>query len=236
MKRNELVIVTGASKGLGRIIAEKLYNAGYKIAVFARNKELLDNFAGEINDPENFMTSAGDVTDQQFVNDSVSKIISVHGGVDHLINNAGLAIFKKFVDSSPEEFKAQMDVNMFGIYNLTKAVVPGMIEKRKGTILNISSISGKNGFVNGTMYSATKHAVMGFTRSLMLELREYNIKVGSICPGSISTDMLSGTPLEPAKREKILDGGEIADLIKTILELPAKAMVSEIEIRPVNPK
>ncbi|RMD49738.1 MAG: SDR family NAD(P)-dependent oxidoreductase, partial [Ignavibacteria bacterium] len=151
-------------------------------------------------------------------------------------NNAGVAVFKKFMDSSLEEFKMQMNTNVYGIYNFTKAVSTNMIENKKGTIINISSLAGKNGFVYGTMYAATKHAVMGFTRSLMLELREYNIRVVAVCPGSVMTDMISNAPVKPSNPDKILAPEDVASTVKSIIELPDRANISELEIRPTNPK
>lgn len=232
----EVVLVTGAARGIGRAIAIKLYNDGYRIAAFSRNIELLQELAAGLNDPDNFKIFAGDATDTQFVQNSVAEIENIWGGIDHLINNAGMAIFKKFVDSSLEDFKAQMDVNMYGVYNFTKAVVDGMIANKAGSIFTVSSLAGKNGFVHGTMYAATKHAVMGFSRSLMLELRDYNIRVGTICPGSVDTEMISNTPIEPKNIDKILTGEDVAEIISTMIKLPPRAMVSEIEVRPTNPK
>ena len=232
----KVVVVTGAARGIGRSISLRLYNDGFRVAAFSRNSELLASLQEEINDSENLKVFTGDVTDAKFVNESINIIEKEWGGVEHLVNNAGLAIFKKFVDSSLDEFKQQMDVNMFGVYNVTKAVVNNMIARNSGSIFTVSSLAGKNGFVHGSMYAATKHAVMGFSRSLMLELRDHNIRVGTICPGSVDTDMIANTPIEPKNIDKILTGEDVADIISTMIKLPPRAMVSEIEVRPTNPK
>ncbi len=228
------ILITGASKGIGKAIAFALDEKDNNLFLFGRDEEKLNNLSSEINC--NSEIFAGDVSDTKFVNESVSEIIAKYNKIDVLVNNAGVAVFKKFMDSSLEEFKMQMNTNVYGIYNFTKAVSPNMIENKKGTIINISSLAGKNGFVYGTMYAATKHAVMGFTRSLMLELREYNIRVVAVCPGSVMTDMISNAPVKPSNPDKILAPEDVASTVKSIIELPDRANISELEIRPTNPK
>jgi len=165
----------------------------------------------------------------------VQKILKGYGKIDHLINNAGMGILNKLVDSTLEEFKQQVDVNLYGVYNFTKAVINHMIENRKGSIINISSLAGKNAFVGGTMYGATKHALMGFTKSLMLEVREYNIRVAAICPGSVDTNFNPNREVIPEKKN-ILLSEDVAETVMLVLKMPVRAMVSEIDIRPTNPK
>jgi 3-oxoacyl-[acyl-carrier protein] reductase len=178
---------------------------------------------------------SGDAANENFVHDSVNHVIRTYGKVDHLINNAGMGILKKFVESNLEEFKKQIDVNLYGVYNFTKAVISHMIENRKGSIVNISSLAGKNAFVGGTMYSATKHALMGFTKSLLLEVREYNIRVAAICPGSVDTDF-NPNRNTVSEKKNILLSDDVAETVALVLKMPLRAMVSEIDIRPTNPK
>lgn len=233
---NEITIVTGASKGIGRAIALRMAEEGHNLMLIARDEKKLREAKNDILkknvECEYF---AGDVADKVFVNESVKKIYAKYGRVDHLINNAGFGIFKLFVDSSVEEFRKQMDVNIFGVYNITKAVIDGMIKQQRGSIINIASLAGKNSFIGGTMYSATKHALLGFTRSLMLEVRQYNIRVAAICPGSVATDLISGS-MAPPPMDKILQAEDIAETVMSIIKMPARALISEIDIRPTNPK
>jgi 3-oxoacyl-[acyl-carrier protein] reductase len=232
----EVVLVTGASRGIGKAIALKLARQNYEVVIFGRDTNKLKEVSDQLSEYSTGQLSfAGDVSDTLFVNDSVSKVIAKYGRVDHLINNAGYAVFEKFVDSSIEQFKKQIDANVYGIYNFCKAVVDTMIERKNGSIINISSIAGKNGFVRGSMYAATKHAVQGFTKSLMLELREYNIRVASVCPGSVATEMIIDSPMQPPNVSKILNPENIADVVESIIKLPLNACVSEVEIRPTNP-
>ncbi len=234
---NQVSLVTGASRGIGKAIAKKLAGDGHSLALFGRDtdklKEVKDELQKDSNKVEIF---SGDVADEEFVFGSVKKVIEQFGGVDHLINNAGVAYFKRFVDSNLDEFKRQIDTNLYGIYNFTKAVINHFIERKSGSVINISSLAGKNGFIGGTMYSATKHAVMGFSKSLMLEVRDHNIRVCTICPGSVATDLLIGTNMEPSKVEKILSPVDVAETVSTFIKLPSRANMSEIDIRPTNPK
>ncbi|NWF49538.1 MAG: SDR family NAD(P)-dependent oxidoreductase [Ignavibacteriaceae bacterium] len=235
MYSSELVIVTGASRGIGRAIANKFASEHKDVMLFGRDEEALETVYHEVRrfkvESEFF---AGDVADEEFVNRSVKQILDKYGKVDHLINNAGMGIFKRFVDSELKDFKQQIDTNLYGIYNFTKAVVNSMISKRSGSIINISSLAGKNSFVTGTMYSAAKHAVMGFTKSLMLELREYNIRVAVVCPGSVDTEFFNTTDIKP-KLEKILKPSDIAEIVSSIVKLPPNALMSEVDVRPTNP-
>ena len=236
MTNNELAIVTGASRGIGKAIALRFAKENYDVIIFGRDVEALKKVQEEILKTgvqcEYF---SGDAADENFVNESVSKIIEKYGKVDHLVNNAGLGIFKKLIDSNLEDFKKQIDVNLYGIYNFTKAVADKMIERKSGSIINIASLAGKNAFVTGTMYSASKHAVLGFTKSLMLELREYNIRVAAICPGSVATEFFGGPGRHP-NYDKILKADDVAESVMVILKLPQHALISEIDLRPTNPK
>lgn len=237
MSERELSIVTGASRGIGKAIALTLASENHNVMLFGRDEKALSEVATEIKilgvECSYF---SGDVRDENFVNNSVESIVKNYGKIDNLINNAGFGIFKKFIDSSLQQFKDQMDVNLFGVYNFSKAVVPHMIRKQKGNIINISSLAGKNSFVGGTMYSSSKFALMGFTRSLMLELREYFIRVVLICPGTVDTDFFSGSGQSDPVSDKVLRTEDIADTVIAVIKLPVRAMISEIDIRPTKPK
>ena len=232
---SKTVIVTGANRGIGKGIALRFAKEGYNVAAFARDKNTLVKSVDEIKSlgviAEQYL---GDVSDEKFVSDSVKKVIKKFGAVDVLINNAGTRVFKKIVDASLDDFKKQVDANVYGIFNFTHEVLPYMIDKKHGNIINIASLAGKNAFVTGAMYSATKHAVLGFTKSLMLEVREYNIRVAAVCPGSVDTEFFEGLSIKHNK-EKILHVNDIAEAVMAIIKLPGSAMMSEIDIRPTNP-
>jgi 3-oxoacyl-[acyl-carrier protein] reductase len=236
MAEREVAVVTGSSKGIGKGIALKFAKEGYDVVLFGRDTRLLKETEKEILEYGNDVTHfAGDVADETFVNNSVKKIEEKFGKIDHLVNNAGLGIFNNLVEASLDDFKKQVDANLYGVFNFSKAVLPGMINRKSGSIINISSLAGKNAFTGGSMYSATKHAVLGLTRCLMLEVREYNIRVAAICPGSVNTDFNFSSTMKP-NREKVLQAEDVADTVFAIIKMPVRALISEVDLRPTNPK
>jgi 3-oxoacyl-[acyl-carrier protein] reductase len=232
----QISIVTGASRGIGRAIAIRLAEEGHDLAIFGRDKSLLDETASICKDfNSDVLSYTGNVGDPYFVNESVNQILMKFGKIDNLINNAGVAILKKFVDTTLEEFQHQINANLYGVFNFSRAVLENMIERKSGNIINISSLAGKNPFVNGTTYSATKHALMGLSKSLMLEVRQHNIRVAIVCPGSVNTDMLVGSVIEPKDTTRVLNPSDVADAVASIINMPPNALISEIDIRPTNP-
>lgn len=230
----DVCIVTGASRGIGRGIALKFAEEGKDVMLFGRDVEALKEthkIVKEKGVEAEFFS--GDVADEEFVNKSVKEIIDKYGKVDVLINNAGMGIFKEVVNASLDDFKKQVDANLYGIFNFSKAVLNNMIERKSGAIINIASLAGKNVFAGGSMYSATKHGVKGFTGCLMQEVRQYNIKVAAVFPGSVETGFHSGG--SPASAKKLMPE-DVAETVSLIIKLPVRALVSEIDIRPTNPK
>jgi 3-oxoacyl-[acyl-carrier protein] reductase len=237
MNEKYISIVTGASRGIGQAIAVKLAEQGHNLALFARDEKKLEDTIKEcVKHGVDAIGFTGNVADPYFVNESVNQVLLKYGKVDNLINNAGVAVFKKFSEVTLEEFQLQMNTNMYGVFNFTKAVLDNMMERKGGNIINISSLAGKNSFVNGTTYSASKHALMGFSKSLMLEVRQFNIRVALVCPGSVNTELLSGTALEPDNPKNILNPSDVAETVASIINLPANALISEVDIRPTHPR
>jgi 3-oxoacyl-[acyl-carrier protein] reductase len=128
-----------------------------------------------------------------------------------------------------------MATNVRSLFLVTRRVLPGMRQRRRGTIVNVASVSGKFGFVGGTAYAASKHAVMGFSRSLMLETRRDGVRVVAVCPGSVATGLLREQPLLQSNPDKILTPEDVAESILLAVRLPTRALVSELEIRPTDP-
>lgn len=154
-----------------------------------------------------------------------------------MINNAGFGLFANLVDSKTEDFDAMFAVNVRGLYLCCRYAVKSMIEKQAGIIINISSIAGKNSVASASIYSATKHAVMGLSGSLFAVVRKHNVRVTTICPGSVDTRFFDrpGTILN-SSRESILAAEDIAESCYLAANLPINATISEIELRPTNPK
>jgi 3-oxoacyl-[acyl-carrier protein] reductase len=128
-----------------------------------------------------------------------------------------------------------MDTNLRGMFLVTQAVLPGMRLRSRGTIVNVASLAARHGFVGGTAYAASKHGVLGFSRSLMLEVRKENIRVVTVCPGSVDTGMLRDQPMLRSDSQRILRPEDVAETILHALRLPERAMVSELDVRPTNP-
>lgn len=236
MAEREVALVTGSNRGIGKAIAGKFAREGYNVVLLGRDVNSLKETENELKQfGTEILSFAGDVSDEAFANDCVAKSEQKFGKIDHLINNAGLGIFSSLVDARLDDFKKQVDANMYGVFNFSKAVLPGMMKRKSGSIINIASLAGKNAFTGGSMYSATKHAVLGLTRCLMLEAREYNIRVAAICPGSVDTEFNFGSTMKP-NRDKVLQADDVADSVFAIIKLPIRALISEIDLRPTNPK
>jgi 3-oxoacyl-[acyl-carrier protein] reductase len=150
-------------------------------------------------------------------------------------NNAGVLIARPFAELTLADWDATMATNLRGLFVVTSAVLPAMRRRREGTVVNVASLAGRNGFVGGAAYAASKHGVLGFSRSLLLEVRKEGIRVVTICPGSVDTEMLHEQPLLQANPQRILQPEDVADAILHAVRLPARATVSELDVRPTNP-
>jgi len=236
--KNKVAVISGAGKGIGRAAAELFLKEGAKVVLVSRTKKDLDSLAAKNKKyKSNILTIAGDISKEKTINEVIKKTISQFKKVDILVNNAGFSIFKDLVDSSTKEYDLMFNTNVKAVYLLTRGFLPYMIKQNEGTIINISSLAGKQGFATGSIYCATKHAVMGLSRALMLEVRKYNIRVIAICPGTVDTDFFrkeSNTTIY-ANRNTVVKPEDIAETCLYAASLPINATASEIEIRPTNP-
>ena len=229
-------LITGATEGIGRAIAFALGKAGHRIGVCARSAANVDVLLKEL--AADGITAAGracDVGDPAQVAALVAHVSDKLGPIDILVNNAGIGVIKPFVELTLEEWDSVMATNLRGLFLVTRAVLPGMRARQRGDLVNISSLAGKRGFPGGTAYSASKHAVMGFSESLMLEVRKDGVRVVAICPGSVDTKLIHSQTLFERDPAKILQPADVAATVLAILQLPARATVSELEIRPSSP-
>lgn len=231
-----VALITGATEGIGRATAFALGRAGYQIGVCARTpsrlRTLLDDLEGA------GITAHGhpaDVGLEADVRDMVRRVSEQLGPVDVLVNNAGVAVLKPFDQLTLEDWDATMATNLRSLYLVTREVLPRMRQARHGAIVNIASLAGRNGFAGGTAYTASKHAVLGFSRSLMLEVRKDGIRVITICPGSVDTPLIRNQSLLKPDLDKILLPEDVAETVLAALQLPERATVSELDVRPTNP-
>jgi 3-oxoacyl-[acyl-carrier protein] reductase len=229
-------LVTGATEGIGRATALALGRAGYRVGICSRSIEKVEATLAELR--AQGVTAAGaaaDVADPDQVRHLVDQVRGTLGEIDVLVNNAGVLIARPIEELTLEDWDVTMATNLRSLYLTTRLVLPGMRTRRQGTIVNVASLAGRNGFVGGSAYSASKHAVLGFSRSLMLEVRKDNVRVIAICPGSVATGMLRNQAMLKPDHERILRPEDVAASILHVLTLPTGALVSELDIRPTNP-
>ncbi len=229
------VFISGVSKGIGKAIALKLASEKCNIYGIARTESDLNKLQLELNQlgiASKFFTA--DVGNYYHLKEILEPFLS-QTKIDILVNNAGIGMFKNLIDYSYEEFDRTFKTNLYGVFNLTRLILPQMIKNQFGDIVFISSLAGKNPNPGSSVYSATKFALTGFANSLMLEVRKYNIRICLVHPGSVDTELIQNFNPD-INREKILKPDDIAEGVLTFLKLPRHAMLSEFEIRPTNPK
>ncbi len=228
--------VTGATEGIGRATAFALGRAGFAVGVCARTANRVDGLVAELR-AEGIAAAgaAADVGQPEAVTRAVAHVSEELGEIGLLVNNAGVLIARPFEELTLEDWDTTMATNLRSLYLVTRAVLPGMRRRREGTVVNVASLAGRNGFVGGTAYTASKHAVLGFARSLMLEVRKEGIRVITICPGSVDTDLLRDQPMLKSDPQRILQADDVAQAVVDAVRLPSRALVSEIDLRPTNP-
>src|SRR5215210_7067451 len=236
MSTRSTAFVTGATQGIGRATALALGRAGYRVGICARTASKVEAVVAELRaEGVEAAGAAADVADPEQVRRSVAQVVDQLGEIGVLVNNAGVLIARPFEEMTLEDWDVTMATNLRSLYLVTREVLPNMRRRREGTIVNVASLAGRNGFVGGTAYAASKHAVLGFSRSLMLETRKDNVRVIAVCPGSVDTSMLRDQPMLKSEPTRILPADEVADTILHALPLPERALVSEMDIRPTNP-
>lgn len=233
---SSVALVTGASRGLGRAIALALGEAGWNVGICSRSADgvartLADLRAAGIRADG----LAADVSSEADVAALAAHVERTLGPVDTLVNNAGVLHAKPFEELTLAEWDESFGTNVRSMYLVTRAVLPAMRRRRQGTIVNIASLSARGGFVGGSAYTATKHAVLGFSRSLMLELRDEGVRVITICPGSIDTEMIQRQEMFERDPARILRAEDVAQTVLHAIRLPPRALVSELDIRPAAP-
>ena len=198
-------IVTGGSRGIGRAIVKELSARGASVAFsFTRNKEMADELVAEVTaSGRRALAFQTDVTDAAGAEQMVRSVKSEFGSVDYLVNNAGITRDKLIMMMSEEDWDAVLDTNLKGVFNVTKPAVSIMVRQRRGSVLNISSISGVVGMAGQTNYSASKAGLIGFTKALAKEVARRNITVNALALGMIETDMTSA--LAEEYKQKIIE-------------------------------
>lgn len=228
-KESGRALVTGASRGIGRAIARRLAGA-YEIIAAARSLDDLDSLASEIRAAGGRCTPLVlDVADASAVRSALGPL-----DVDVVVNNAGIGVLKPMMELAPDEWHRMIDVNLNALFHVNRALLPGMLGRGKGDIMIIGSIAGRNTFAGGTAYTATKHAVMGFAESLLLEVRDRGVRVTVVMPGSVDTEFGGAKPSgEPNWR---LRSEDVAETVAFILAQPRSVTLHRVEVRASQPK
>jgi 3-oxoacyl-[acyl-carrier protein] reductase len=233
--KNKTAIVTGGTKGIGRGIAEALVREGVSVCISSRHEDEIDYAISELNHSGDGKTIGFvcDVRDYDQVRALVEHAANEFGGLDILINNAGIGIFQTVEETSPEDFRAVLETNVFGVFYCCREAIPQMKKRGGGYIINISSLAGVNAHPRMAAYNASKFGLNGFSEALMQEVRHDNIKVSYIMPGSVNTEFGGDSPSDDKSWQ--LKPQDIARVVIDLLHHDDRSLPSRVEIRPSKP-
>jgi 3-oxoacyl-[acyl-carrier protein] reductase len=233
---NKVAVVTGGTKGIGRGIAEALIREGVSVCISARHPNEVNEAVEQLNglNSGRAIGFVCDVRDYRQVKGLVAHSIKEFGGLDILVNNAGIGTFRTTVEeTSPEEFRAVLETNVFGVFYCCREAIPQMKQRGGGYIINISSLAGVNAHPRMAAYNASKFGLNGFSEALMQEVRHDNIKVSYIMPGSVNMEFGGDSP--SAEKSWQLIPADIARVVIDLLHHDDRSLVSRVEIRPSKP-
>ncbi|WP_418038072.1 3-ketoacyl-ACP reductase [Paenibacillus xylanilyticus] len=232
----KVALITGAGRGIGRAIAIAFAQEGIHVGLVGRTLENLQKVKEELNSYNvNVAIAAADVADLDSITAAVESVRGELGAIDILINNAGIGKFGGFMELTPEEWTNIIDVNVKGVYYTTRTVLPEMMERNTGDIINISSTAGQKGAPLTSAYTASKAAVNGLTESLMLEVRKKNIRVTALTPSTVATDMAVELKLTDGNPDKVMQPEDLADLIVAQLKLHPRVLLKHAGLWSTNP-
>ncbi len=234
MINGKTAVITGGTKGIGFAIASALLEEGANVVISGRDDKGITKAIDSLSGGEKLIGIRSDVREEADVNLLIESCVDEFGGIDFLINNAGIGLFGKTVEEiEPEEFRFVIETNLFGVFYACHAVIPVMKKRGGGYIINISSLAGQNAHPRMSAYNASKFALNGFSESLMQEVRQDDIKVSYICPGSVNTEF-GGDKIEAAKAWQ-LQPTDLSQLVVDLLKFEHHCLPSKIEIRPSKP-
>jgi len=232
---SKVAIVTGGTKGIGRAIAESLAREQLKVCITARSQVDVDAAVQSLNKLGG-AKAIGIACDVRVYGEVKSLFHCVQGelgGVDVLVNNAGIGIFAPVAEMSPPDFRAVLETNLFGAFYCCHEAIPLMKQRGGGYIINISSLAGANPHPRMAAYNASKFGLNGFSEALMQEVRHDNIKVSYIMPGSVNTEFGGDQPSDEKSWQ--LQPADVAETVMNLLSYPDRALASRIELRPSRP-
>jgi NADP-dependent 3-hydroxy acid dehydrogenase YdfG len=232
----QVALITGASSGIGQAVARAFLAEGADLLVVARREDRLLELRGEaLRAGRRCKTVVGDVREEGTAERAVQAAVRELGRLDILVNNAGIGIYKNLVETSAEDYDAMMNTNMRSTFLFTRHVVPVLLERGAGTIINVASMAGVMGFPGEAVYCASKFAQVGFTQALDRELRPRGIKVGAVCPGGVKTEFAIGTGRteEGVAASGMLEPEDVADAVLLMTTQRAGSRIMEIRMRPM---
>jgi NAD(P)-dependent dehydrogenase (short-subunit alcohol dehydrogenase family) len=226
----KVAVVTGGNRGIGRGIAEALASESAVVALTARRREDAERAAHQIG--PRTLGFGCDVRDETQVAKLFRDVHDACGGVDILINNAGVGIFGALAEMRPEDWRAVIETNLHGVFYCCREAIPAMRRRGGGYIINISSLAGRNAFPHGTAYNASKFGLNGLSEALMQEVRYDGIRVSYLMPGSVATEFGRGAA---EKQDWALQPADVAEVVLDLLRSPQRALYSRVEMRPSQP-
>jgi 3-oxoacyl-[acyl-carrier protein] reductase len=233
----KIAVVTGGTRGIGRAIAERLLREGASVAICGRTRETVDRAVSGLQGVGGkIFGHPADVTDPDQVRQFFQAVDGTFGGLDILVNNAGAAVFRKVAEMTVADWRRNIDLNLNGPFYCSHEALPRFRQRGGGFVINISSLAGKNAFSGGAGYNASKFGLNGFSEALMLDHRHDNVRVSYIMPGSVATEF-SGSPTDRrGDTSWMIAPEDVAEAVAMVLRMPARTMVSRIEMRPSRPK
>lgn len=236
MSTQKYALITGGSRGLGKATAIAFAKEGINVAITGRNEALLQEVVTEIKSyGVESMYASFDVTNREDVKAGVASITQFFPKIDILVNNAGIAKFGTFLEMDEQDWITILNTNVLGMYYITKEILPLMVAQNEGDIFNVSSTAGLAGNPTTSAYSASKFAVIGMSESLMKEVRKNNIRVTTLTPSTIASDMSKELGLTDGNPERVLQPEDFAELIVATMKLPRRALIKSAAIWSTNP-
>jgi NAD(P)-dependent dehydrogenase (short-subunit alcohol dehydrogenase family) len=227
-------VITGGTKGIGYAIAEALVREGANALICGRSRDAVQSAAERLLKIGKVEAVSCDIRNEDHVRTLFEHCVEGFGGVDILINNAGVGYFGKTVEETTSaEFRQTLETNLFGTFYTCHHAIPHLKRRGGGYIINISSLAGQNAHPKMAAYNASKFGLNGFSEALMQEVRQDNIKVSYICPGSVNTAFGGDSPSDEKAWQ--LQPGDIAEVVLDLLRMDARALPSKVEIRPSKP-
>jgi NADP-dependent 3-hydroxy acid dehydrogenase YdfG len=227
---SKTALISGASGGIGQALARRLSTNGYRLFLLGRDSTALSSVAGQCKQVDSSIgILAGDLRDESYMTEALRQAMGFLKHIDVLVNNAGAAAYGAVQTADINAWRSVLDINFSAAVYLSRFVLPDMIANKRGTVINISSLSGRNTSAGDAIYAATKHAMIGFAECLYEDVRDFGIKVSTIMPGFVDTPFTASLG---KRAENMFQADDIADAVDYILRASPSCCPTEVVIRP----